>query len=136
VADAGGVLWVNDSKATNPASARVGVEAFDGGVHLIAGGSLKGGGFEELRGPVAERCRAVYLIGEAADLLERDLAGTGVALHRCGDLETAVAAAARAAEAGDVVLLSPACASFVQFADYEERGNAFRRLAQRQAQRG
>ena len=99
VAEASGVTWINDSKATNVASARVGLEAFEGGVHLIAGGSLKGGGFEGLRDPVASRCKAVYLIGEAADQLAADLAPTGVPLERCGDLERAVAAAGDAAAA-------------------------------------
>jgi UDP-N-acetylmuramoylalanine--D-glutamate ligase len=133
VASARGVTWVNDSKATNVASARVGIEAFDGGVHLIAGGSLKGGGFEGLRDPVRERCRAVYLIGEATDRLAADLERAGVPLERCGDLEGAAAAAAGRAEPGEVVLLSPACASFDQYADYEERGAHFRELAQRWA---
>jgi UDP-N-acetylmuramoylalanine--D-glutamate ligase len=136
VADAGGVVWINDSKATNVASARVGIEAFEGGVHLIAGGSLKGGGFEGLRDAVASRCKAVYLIGEASDRLVADLAPTGVPLERCGDLETAVAAAGESAEAGDVVLLSPACASFDQYEDFEARGAHFRELAQRQARSG
>ena len=133
VAEARGVTWVNDSKATNPASARVGIEAFDGGVHLIAGGSLKGGGFEDLREPVAARCRAVYLIGEAADRLEADLSETGVPLIRSGELARAVMRAAATVEPGDVVLLSPACASFDQFADYEDRGEQFRLLARRWA---
>jgi UDP-N-acetylmuramoylalanine--D-glutamate ligase len=131
VLEAGGVTWVNDSKATNPASARVGIEAFEGGVHLIAGGSLKGGGFEELRDAVASRCTAVYLIGQAADRLAEDLADTGVELVRSGELERAVMRASRVTEPGDVVLLSPACASFDQFADYEERGDRFRSLAQK-----
>ncbi len=133
VAEARGVTWVNDSKATNVASARVGLEAFEEGVHLIAGGSLKGGGFEGLRDPVAARCRAVYLIGEASDRLATDLEPTGVPLARCGDLESAVAAAGAAAQPGDVVLLSPACASFDQYEDFEARGNHFRELAQRWA---
>jgi UDP-N-acetylmuramoylalanine--D-glutamate ligase len=133
VAHAGGVLFVNDSKATNVASARAGIEAFDGGVHLIAGGSLKGGGFAELREPVAARCRAVYLIGEATERLAADLEPTGVPLHRCGELERAAAAAAAAARPGEVVLLSPACASFDQYADYEERGGHFSELARRLA---
>jgi UDP-N-acetylmuramoylalanine--D-glutamate ligase len=128
VGSVNGVLYVNDSKATNVSSAARGIEAFDGGVHVILGGSLKGGGFEGLRGAVASRCVAAYLIGEAADRLERDLAGT-VALHRSGDLATAVRDAS--AEPGEVVLLSPACASFDQFRDYEERGERFRSLVPR-----
>jgi UDP-N-acetylmuramoylalanine--D-glutamate ligase len=125
-----GVLYVNDSKATNVASALRGIEAFDGGVHVILGGSLKGGGFEGLREAVASRAVAAYLIGEAADRLAADLEGT-VPLHRSGDLSTAVRDAAAAARPGEVVLLSPACASFDQFRDYEERGSAFRSLIPR-----
>jgi UDP-N-acetylmuramoylalanine--D-glutamate ligase len=121
---------VNDSKATNVASARVGIEAFDGGVHLIAGGSLKGGGFAGLREAVASRCRASYLIGEAAEQLEADLKAT-VPLHRCGTLERALEAAAGAARPGETVLLSPACASYDQFKNFEERGDRFRELARR-----
>ena len=130
VGTVGGVLYVNDSKATNVASAVRGIEAFQGGVHAILGGSLKGVGFEGLRGAVAERCRACYLIGEAAERLENDLAGAAP-LRRCGDLEKAVAAASVAAAPGDVVLLSPACASYDQFRDFEERGERFRALAAR-----
>jgi UDP-N-acetylmuramoylalanine--D-glutamate ligase len=130
VGTVGGVLYVNDSKATNVASALRGIEAFDGGVHAILGGSLKGGGFEGLRGAVASRCRACYLIGEAAERLERDLAGAAP-LRRCGDLESALRAASAAAAPGDVVLLSPACASYDQFRDYEERGERFRALVAR-----
>ncbi len=128
VAERGGVLFVNDSKATNVGSALVGIRAFDGGVHLIAGGSLKGGGFTGLREAVSERCRAAYLIGEAAERLEADLHCT-VPLERCGDLEHALRAAAAAARPGEVVLLSPACASYDQYSNYEERGEHFRALA-------
>jgi UDP-N-acetylmuramoylalanine--D-glutamate ligase len=130
VGSVNGVLYVNDSKATNVSSAVRGIEAFDGGVHAILGGSLKGGGFEGLRDALASRAVAAYLIGEAADRLEADLEGT-VPLRRSGDLPTAVAAASEAARPGDVVLLSPACASFDQFRDYEERGDAFRSLIPR-----
>jgi UDP-N-acetylmuramoylalanine--D-glutamate ligase len=130
VGTVGGVLYVNDSKATNVASARRALESFGGGVHAILGGSLKGGDFRELREPVAERCRACYLIGEAAELLAEDLEGT-VPLIRSRDLETAMHEASEAAEAGDVVLLSPACASFDQFRDFEDRGEQFRSLVPR-----
>jgi UDP-N-acetylmuramoylalanine--D-glutamate ligase len=136
VAEARGVTWINDSKATNVASARVGLEAFEDGVHLIAGGSLKGGGFDGLRDVVAARCKAVYLIGEASEQLAADLAPAGVPLERCGDLERAVAAAGAAARPGEVVLLSPACASFDQYEDFEARGAHFRELAQRWAGEG
>jgi UDP-N-acetylmuramoylalanine--D-glutamate ligase len=128
VATVDGVLYVNDSKATNVASAVRGIESFDGGVHLILGGSLKGGGFAGLREPVAARCVACYLIGEAADQLAADLEPAGVPLQRSGDLERAVAAARAAARPGETVLLSPACASYDQFKDYEQRGDRFREL--------
>ena len=127
VAEVRGVLYVNDSKATNVASAVKGIEAFDGGVHAILGGSLKGGGFDGLREAVAARCRACYLIGDAEERLVHDLDGT-VTLQRCGTLEAALAAASAAAHEGEVVLLSPACASFDAFRDYEDRGDRFRAL--------
>jgi UDP-N-acetylmuramoylalanine--D-glutamate ligase len=130
VGSVNGVLYVNDSKATNVSSAVRGIEAFGGGVHAILGGSLKGGGFEGLRDALASRAVAAYLIGEAADRLAADLDGT-VPLRRSGDLATAVAQASDAAQPGEVVLLSPACASFDQFRDYEERGDVFRSLIPR-----
>jgi UDP-N-acetylmuramoylalanine--D-glutamate ligase len=130
VGSVNGVLYVNDSKATNVSSAVKGIEAFDGGVHAILGGSLKGGGFEGLRDALASRAVAAYLIGDAADRLEADLRAA-VPLRRSGDLETAVREASEAARPGEVVLLSPACASFDQFRDYEERGDVFRSLIPR-----
>src|SRR5688500_2789865 len=129
VATVDGVLYVNDSKATNVASALVGIDSFPGGVHAILGGRSKGGGFSELVPAVAERCRAAYLIGETAPELRAALAPAGVALHDCGDLEHAVAAASAAAAPGDVVLLSPACPSYDQYESYEQRGDHFRALA-------
>jgi UDP-N-acetylmuramoylalanine--D-glutamate ligase len=128
VTEAAGVLYVNDSKATNVASAVRGIEAFEGGVHAILGGSLKGGGFEGLREAVSSRCRACYLIGAAAERIAADLGGAAP-LVPCGDLERAVAAAAEAAGPGEVVLLSPACASYDQYRDFEQRGEHFRELA-------
>ena len=128
VAEIGGVLYVNDSKATNVAAAAAAVRSFDGGVRAILGGSLKGGGFEELAEPVAERCVACYLIGEAAETLERDLVAAGVELRRSGDLARAVREAAAEGRSGEVVLLAPACASFDAYRDFEERGEHFRSL--------
>ena len=124
-----GVLFVNDSKATNVEAAAVGIAAFDAGVHVILGGSLKGGGFRGLRDAVSAHCAAAYLIGEASDELARDLAGT-VPLEHHGTLGQAVAAAAAKAQEGEVVLLSPACASYDQFRDFEERGARFRALVE------
>ena len=134
IAERAGVLFVNDSKATNVASAAAAIEAFSGGVHAILGGSLKGGGFAGLRAAVEARCRGCYLIGAAADTLAEDLHGT-VALNRCGDLERALAAATAAARPGEVVLLSPACASFDQYTDFEARGEHFRALVEHDCER-
>jgi UDP-N-acetylmuramoylalanine--D-glutamate ligase len=125
-----GVRWINDSKATNVASTIVALDAFLDGIHLIAGGRGKQQDFSPLAGPVSERCRAVYLIGEAAAPLTQALTPAGVPLHQSGDLEHAVEQARRAARPGQVVLLSPACASYDQFADFEARGDAFRALVQ------
>jgi UDP-N-acetylmuramoylalanine--D-glutamate ligase len=131
VAETGGVTYVNDSKATNVAAAAAALRSFEGGVRAILGGSLKGGGFDELAEPVAERCAACYLIGPAADALERDLApawAAGVEARRCADLAEAVTAAATDARPGEVVLLAPACASFDAYRDFEQRGEHFREL--------
>ncbi|MBV9338847.1 MAG: UDP-N-acetylmuramoyl-L-alanine--D-glutamate ligase [Solirubrobacterales bacterium] len=126
-----GVSWINDSKATNVASTIVALRSFPDAVHLIAGGRGKQQDFSPLAPPVAERCAAVYLIGEAAGDLAAALASVGVPLHQAGDLERAVALARSAAGAGDTVLLSPACASFDQYVDFEARGEHFRALVER-----
>jgi UDP-N-acetylmuramoylalanine--D-glutamate ligase len=122
-----GVQWVNDSKATNVDATLTALASFPGGVHLIAGGEGKGEDYSVLAGPVGERCRAVYLIGEEAPALAAALATTAET-HDCGDLKTAVAAARAAAQPGEIVLLSPACPSFDQFLNFEKRGDAFRAL--------
>jgi len=131
VRELGGVSYVNDSKATNVAAAAAALRSFDGGVRAILGGSLKGGDFAELAAPVAERCSACYLIGDAAEQLERDLAPAweaGVEHYRLAGLAEAVAAASAEAAPGEVVLLAPACASFDSYRDYEARGEHFREL--------
>jgi UDP-N-acetylmuramoylalanine--D-glutamate ligase len=128
IAVIGGVRWVNDSKATNVASTIVALQAFPERVHLIAGGRGKGQDFSALAPSVAQHCEAVYLIGEAAGELDRALAATGVPLHDEGDLERAVARARAAALPGTTVLLSPACASYDQYTDFEARGEHFRAL--------
>ena len=132
VASRGGVLYVNDSKATNTASTIVALDAFaDRPVHLILGGQGKGQDFSVLRDAARRSCRAVYLIGEDAPLIAASLRGSETPVHECGELERALAEAAAAAEHGDVVMLSPACASFDQFTDFEARGERFRELVER-----
>ncbi|HWM64901.1 MAG TPA: UDP-N-acetylmuramoyl-L-alanine--D-glutamate ligase [Solirubrobacterales bacterium] len=133
VAELGGVGFVNDSKATNVAAATVGLRAFDGGVHAILGGSEKGEPFAPLVEPIRETCAACYLIGASADRLAAELAPVleaGVDLHRCADLGDAVRRAADAAQPGEVVLLSPACASFDAFESFERRGERFREIVE------
>ncbi len=128
IAVRGGVAFVNDSKATNVASTAVALRSYPGGVHLIAGGRGKRQDFSPLAPLVAERCAAVYLIGEAAGELTATLAGAGIPVHGCGELAAATTAAAGAARPGDTVLLSPACASYDQYPDFEARGEHFREL--------
>jgi UDP-N-acetylmuramoylalanine--D-glutamate ligase len=125
-----GVEWVNDSKATNVASTIVALLAFPDRVHLIAGGRGKGQDFSPLAPFVAQHCEAVYLIGEAAGELDAALAASDVPLHDYGDLERAVAGARAAALPGATVLLSPACASYDQYTDFEARGEHFRALVE------
>jgi len=122
-----GVRFVNDSKATNPTSVAPALAAYEG-VHWIAGGQAKTGELDAVLTHLGH-VRAAYLIGEAAELFARLLDGR-VPVVRAGTLERAVAEAAAAARASETVLLSPACASFDQFANYEARGEAFRALVQ------
>jgi UDP-N-acetylmuramoylalanine--D-glutamate ligase len=146
IAERDGVLYVNDSKATNVASTLVALDAFDGRpLHLILGGQGKGQDFTSLRGAVQQSCAAVYLIGEAAPTLAAALSNVAPPVLDCGELERAVLAARQAIAAdpavpaaammmpgsGPVVLLSPACASFDQFADFEARGAGFRELVEK-----
>jgi UDP-N-acetylmuramoylalanine--D-glutamate ligase len=122
-----GVRFVNDSKATNSAAARRALAAYDEPLHVILGGSRKGEPFDELAREVHGRA---YLIGETAGEIAEALERAGLPYVQCGDLAAAVAAAAEAARPGEVVLLSPACASYDQFRDFEHRGEEFRRLVQ------
>jgi UDP-N-acetylmuramoylalanine--D-glutamate ligase len=125
VAEVGGVRYVNDSKATNVAAALRALSAYgDEPVRLILGGSRKGEDFEPLAAALGPNVGAVYVIGETADELARAIPDT----IRAGDLGTAVERATAAAQPGEVVLLSPACASYDQFRDFEERGEEFKRL--------
>jgi UDP-N-acetylmuramoylalanine--D-glutamate ligase len=131
VAERRGVLFVNDSKATNVASTLVALEAFEPGtIHLILGGQGKGQDFSALRDPIERAARRVLLIGEDAPRIGAALKHIGVRVTQCGDLERALAAARRGARRGDVILLSPACASFDRYEDFEARGEHFRELVQ------
>ncbi len=131
VSDRGGVEWVNDSKATNVDSTVVGLSAFPAtapSVILLLGGRGKKAPYAPLRPLFPGRVKALLTLGEDAPAVEREL-GDLAPTESCGDLATAVARAAALAVPGDVVLLSPACASYDQFRSYEERGETFRRLA-------
>ncbi|MEM8758868.1 MAG: UDP-N-acetylmuramoyl-L-alanine--D-glutamate ligase [Pseudomonadota bacterium] len=120
----GGVVCVNDSKATNADAAEKALSAYEG-IRWIAGGKAKEGGIASLQ-PLLGRVAGTYLIGEAEGLFAEQL---GSAPHaRCGTLEAAVDAALADAAPGEVLLLSPAAASFDQFASFEARGEAFRAL--------
>jgi UDP-N-acetylmuramoylalanine--D-glutamate ligase len=126
-----GVRWVNDSKATNPEAAERALGTYPPGLRIILGGSRKGTPFAGLAAGAREAGVAcAYLIGESADEIAEALAREGVRFRHSVDLERAVADAAADAEPGDVVLLSPACASYDQFENFEERGARFRQLVE------
>jgi UDP-N-acetylmuramoylalanine--D-glutamate ligase len=125
LAEVHGVRYVNDSKATNAAAARRAIAAYDAPLHVILGGLGKNESYAELAADLQTTGARAYLIGTAADELA---AALDVPYERCGDLVTAVRAAAAAATPGEIVLLSPACASYDQFENFEERGDTFRRL--------
>ncbi|MBA2568111.1 MAG: UDP-N-acetylmuramoyl-L-alanine--D-glutamate ligase [Actinobacteria bacterium] len=131
VAEKKGVRYVNDSKATNTAAARRAVAACNPPLHVILGGRGKGESFSELALDLVGRARMAYLIGEAANDLAIALELAGVDHVESGDLTTAVKSAVRDAREGEVVLLAPACASYDQFRDFEERGEEFKRLVRR-----
>jgi UDP-N-acetylmuramoylalanine--D-glutamate ligase len=126
IADAKGVLYVDDSKGTTVAATRAALAGLDRPVVLIAGGDGKGQDFGPLREAVDARCRAVLLIGRDAPAIGRALAGTTVAVEQAGTLAMAVTRAIHLAARGDAVVLSPACASLDQFTNYVERGERFR----------
>jgi UDP-N-acetylmuramoylalanine--D-glutamate ligase len=126
-----GVRWINDSKATNPEAAERALGAYPPGLRVILGGSRKGTPFDGLAARAREAgVVCAYLIGESADEIAEALAREGVRFRHSVDLERAVADAHADAERGEVVLLSPACASYDQFESFEERGARFRQLVE------
>ena len=135
VAEGAGVRWFNDSKATNVGATVAAVRGMPGCLVVIAGGEGKGQDFTPLRAAFQDKVRALILIGRDAPLINAAIAGT-TPTYQASDLDQAVQLAARLARAGDNVLLSPACASFDMFNNYEERGAVFAAAARRQTQEG
>jgi UDP-N-acetylmuramoylalanine--D-glutamate ligase len=127
VATINGVEYYNDSKATNVDATAKALAAFPAGIHLILGGKDKNSDYRELEPLLHRSVKAVYTIGSAAAKIESQLGGM-IPLHSCGTLAAAVNAAGSAAHPGDVVLLAPACSSFDQFENYEQRGRVFKEL--------
>lgn len=126
----GGVRYVNDSKATNVDSTRVALESFAQPLVIIMGGEGKGAPYKPLAPLIRRHVKTILLIGEDAPTIRRELRGMAPMEH-CGTMKRAVARARRLAQSGDVVLLSPACASFDQYRNYEERGRDFKALVRK-----
>jgi UDP-N-acetylmuramoylalanine--D-glutamate ligase len=129
IAEIGGVLYINDSKATTVVATQAALDGIGRPAVLICGGDGKGQDFRPLKSSVDADCRAVLLIGRDAPLLARALAGSRAPVETVDTLEVAVERAAVLAQPGDAVLLSPACASLDQFRNYIERGERFAALA-------
>jgi UDP-N-acetylmuramoylalanine--D-glutamate ligase len=127
VATVNGIDVYNDSKATNVDATAKAIAAFPGNIHLILGGKDKNSDYTELNDLLRARVKAVYTIGSAAAKIESHLRGI-VPIHSCETLDKAVAAIAAAAHPGDIILLAPACSSFDQFENYEQRGRVFKQL--------
>ena len=125
VASVHGVDYYNDSKATNVDATAKAIASFPGSIHLILGGKDKNSDYTQLHALLRARVKAVYTIGSAAEKIEGQIAGVTRIVH-AGTLDVAVGLAAGEAVAGDVVLLAPACSSFDQFENYEQRGKAFK----------
>ena len=121
-----GVLFINDSKATNVAAAIASISSIQGRVVLIAGGQGKGGDFDHLAKSTSEYLRAVVLIGEDAPALESAFNGL-IPIKRASGLAEAVNFAVKLSKTGDTVILAPACASYDQYEGYQERGDHFTR---------
>ena len=127
VSEIAGVRYYNDSKATNVDATLKALDAFPGRILVILGGKDKGSDYTVLQKPLREKAILALLIGASAEKIEKQISGS-VALERAETLERAVETASHAARRGDVVLLAPACASFDQFQNYEQRGRVFKDL--------
>ncbi len=126
VGEVDGVLWINDSKATNLASTEVAAQALDRPFVLLLGGRHKGAPYTSLGPALKDRCRGVVAYGEAQPIIVRDLKGSGVPVVQAGTFDEVIEQARALARPGDAVLLSPACSSYDMFNNYEERGARFR----------
>jgi UDP-N-acetylmuramoylalanine--D-glutamate ligase len=131
-----GVAYYNDSKATSVDATLKAIDAFPGGLWIILGGQDKNSDYTPLREPLGAKARAALLIGAAAPKISGQLGARGVPVEQCGTLQAAVQRAYRSASPGDTVLLAPACASFDQFKDYEDRGRVFKQLVHELAEGG
>ncbi|MDB4910131.1 MAG: UDP-N-acetylmuramoylalanine--D-glutamate ligase, partial [Gemmatimonadetes bacterium] len=129
VGERGGVLWINDSKATNISSTQVAIDGMTRPTVLLLGGRHKGEPYTALADGLRRIVRVVLAYGESAPIIEKDLDGIVPVERLDRDFAKVVARARAIAKPGDVVLLSPACSSYDMFRNYEERGAAFRRLA-------
>lgn len=127
VGEIDGVTYYNDSKATNVDATLKAIDAFPGGLWIILGGKDKDSDYTVLRAPLRDKAKAALLIGAAAKKIEAQLADAAPVMQ-CGTLAAALEEAHREAEAGDTVLLAPACASFDQFDNFEHRGRVFKEL--------
>jgi UDP-N-acetylmuramoylalanine--D-glutamate ligase len=134
VAEISGVRYYNDSKATNVDATLKALEAFPGRILIILGGKDKDSDYTVLNKPLREKAILALLIGSAAEKIEKQIVGS-VSIERAETLDHAVQIASEVAKAGDIVLLAPACASFDQFANYEQRGRIFKDLVHKLEQK-
>ena len=124
-----GVQWINDSKATNVSSTAVAIDGMERPTVLLLGGRHKGEAYTPLAEPVKRKVKRVIAYGEAASIIARDLRPVVDVVRLGSDFEEVMRAARATAQAGEAVLLSPACSSYDMFSNYEERGERFRALA-------
>ena len=122
-----GVKYYNDSKGTNVDSTKVALEAFDKNIHLILGGQDKGSPYTPIFNLIKEKVKNIVLIGEAAPIIKKALKGS-VKMYNAGTIFNAIKIIQKLAVSGDIVLFSPACASFDQFKDFEDRGRVFKQI--------
>ena len=127
VLEINGVTYYNDSKATNVDAVKVALDSFDTSIHLILGGKDKGGEFSQLLPHAQNKVKEIVAYGQAGEKISRAL-GDAVKLEQVSSLKDAVEICHLNADAGDIVLLSPGCASFDQFTNFEERGDVFKSI--------